>query len=183
MTDDVKLFYQIREGDRKAFKILFETWYATLCHYASYFLNDDDQAEEVVQELFVKLWEKKSEMVVESSLKSYLFRAVRNQCLNLIRQNKVRQLHAMKLRDALLADDSPDDYRITPELMLKIEESIAALPEKRQEIFRLNRQEGLKYREIAEKLGISVKTVEVQMGMALKTLREKFRSFLFSFIF
>ena len=183
MADDDTLFRQIREGDRKAFKILFDTWYAPLCHYASHFLNDDDQAEEVVQELFVKLWEKKKELFIETSLKHYLFRSVRNQCLNLIRQNKVRKLHALKLRDALLTEDSPEDYRITPEALLKIEEGIASLPEKRQEIFRLNRQEGLKYREIAEKLGISVKTVEVQMGAALKTLREKFRDFLFSFLF
>lgn len=177
--DDLTLFESVRKGDRKAFKILFDAWYAPLCHYASHFLNDDDQAGEVVQDFFVKLWEKRSSLVVESSLRHYLFRSVRNQCLNMIRQDKVRQLHAHRLQEALLTDDAPEDYSIPPETLLKIEEGIASLPEKRQVIFRMNREEGLKYREIAEKLGISVKTVEAQMGAALKALREKFRTFLF----
>ncbi|OQB81467.1 MAG: ECF RNA polymerase sigma factor SigL [Bacteroidetes bacterium ADurb.Bin123] len=177
--EDLTLFNRIRNGDRTAFKSLFDAFYAPMCHYASHFLNDDNQAEEVVQDLFVKIWERRMELVVETSLKHYLFRSVRNQCLNLIRRDKVRQLHAMKLRDALLSEDAPEDYSISPEKLLRIEEGIASLPEKRQEIFRLNREEGLKYREIAEKLGISVKTVEAQMGAALKSLREKFRTLLF----
>lgn len=177
--DDLTLFGLIREGDREAFKTLFHTWYAPLCHYASHFLNDDEQATEAVQDFFVRLWEKRSSLVVESSLRHYLFRSVRNQCLNLIRQDKVRQLHAIRLQEALLADNAPEEYSISPEMLVKIEESIAALPEKRREIFRLNREEGLKYREIAEKLGISVKTVEAQMGAALRSLREKLRVFIF----
>jgi RNA polymerase sigma-70 factor (ECF subfamily) len=177
--DDLTLFGLIREGDREAFKTLFHTWYAPLCHYASHFLNDDEQATEAVQDFFVRLWEKRSSLVVESSLRHYLFRSVRNQCLNLIRQDKVRQLHAVRLQEALLADNAPEEYSISPEMLVKIEESIAALPEKRRAIFRLNREEGLKYREIAEKLGISVKTVEAQMGAALRSLREKLRVFIF----
>ncbi len=177
--DDLTLFGLIREGDREAFKTLFHTWYAPLCHYASHFLNDDEQATEAVQDFFVRLWEKRSSLVVESSLRHYLFRSVRNQCLNLIRQDKVRQLHGIRLQEALLADNAPEEYSISPEMLVKIEESIAALPEKRREIFRLNREEGLKYREIAEKLGISVKTVEAQMGAALRSLREKLRVFIF----
>lgn len=177
--DDLTLFGLIREGDREAFKKLFHTWYAPLCHYASHFLNDDEQATEAVQDFFVRLWEKRTSLVVESSLRHYLFRSVRNQCLNLIRQDKVRQLHAVRLQEALLADNAPEEYSISPEMLVKIDESIAALPEKRREIFRLNREEGLKYREIAEKLGISVKTVEAQMGAALRSLREKLRVFIF----
>jgi len=181
--DDLTLFNSVRTGDRKAFKILFDTWYAPLCHYASHFLNDDEQSEEVVQDFFVKLWEKRGSLTVETSLRHYLFRAVRNQCLNLIRQDKVRKLHALRLHEALLVDDAPEAYSVSPEMLLKMEEGIASLPEKRQEIFRMNREEGLKYREIAEKLGISVKTVEAQMGAALKSLREKLRTFLFFLIF
>ena len=78
-----------------------------------------------------------------------------------------------------MANDAPEDYFISPELMLQLEAGIDSLPEKRREIFRLSREEGLKYREIAEKLDISVKTVEAQMGLALKTLRKKIRTFLF----
>ena len=176
LPDEKYIFRKIREDDREAFKNLFDTYYASLCHYASHYLNDDSLSEEVVQELFVKIWEKRKSLDVDTSVKNYLFRATRNGCLNQIQHDKVRQLHGKKLKEALMSEDPATDYLITPEMILKLEEGIESLPEKRREIFRLSREEGLKYREIAEKLNISVKTVEVQMGLALKTLRQKIGS-------
>jgi RNA polymerase sigma-70 factor (ECF subfamily) len=180
--DEQALLRRVRADDHEAFKILFDGFYASLCHYASRFLNNDVQAEEVVQELFVKIWEMRKTLVIGTSFQRYLFRSVRNKCLNLIRQDKVKKLHADKIRETLLTEDSDDDFYLTPEMAIQIEETITSLPEKRRMIFRLNREDGLKYREIAEQLGISVKTVEAQMGMALKALRDKFRTFLFFFI-
>ena len=182
LPDERNIFRRIREDDREAFKSLFDTYYASLCHYASHYLNDDSLSEEVVQELFVKIWEKRKSLDIDTSVKSYLFRAVRNGCLNQIQHDKVVKLHANKLKEALTTDDPADDYLITPEMILRLEEGINSLPEKRREIFRLSREEGLKYREIAEKLNISVKTVEAQMGLALQTLRSKIRTLLL-FIF
>jgi len=176
LPDEKYIFRKIREDDREAFKNLFDTYYASLCHYASHYLNDDSLSEEVVQELFVKIWEKRKSLDVDTSVKNYLFRATRNGCLNQIQHDKVRQLHGKKLKEALMSEDPATDYLISPEMILKLEEGIESLPEKRREIFRLSREEGLKYREIAEKLNISVKTVEVQMGLALKTLRQKIGS-------
>jgi RNA polymerase sigma-70 factor (ECF subfamily) len=136
----------------------------------------------VVQYLFVKIWEKRKTLTIESSLRHYLFRSVRNLCLNLIQHEKVKKIHAGKLQEALMAESDSGNYYISPEMISQIEEGIAALPEKRREIFRLSREENLKYREIAEKLGISIKTVEVQMGLALKFLRGKIKA-VFIFIY
>jgi RNA polymerase sigma-70 factor (ECF subfamily) len=179
--EEKTVFGKIRNNDEAAFKLIFNSYYSSLCHYALQFINDREHSEEVVQELFVKIWEKRETLNVEISLRHYLFRSVRNQCLNLLQHEKIRKLHAEKLKDALLSEDAPGDYFISQEMILKIEESVNSLPEKRREIFRLSREEGLKYREIAEKLHISIKTVEIQMGLALKSLREKLRVFVFFF--
>jgi RNA polymerase sigma-70 factor (ECF subfamily) len=175
LIDEKAIFNKIRNDDHAAFRSLFDTYYASLCHYASHFLNDDSLSEEVVQELFVKLWEKRKTLDVETSVKHYLFRAVRNGCLNQIQHDKVKQLHGKKLKEALMSEDPAEEYMITPEMILRLEEGIELLPVKRREIFRLSREYGLKYREIAEKLNISVKTVEAQMGLALKALRQKIK--------
>ncbi|WP_372946905.1 RNA polymerase sigma-70 factor [Mariniphaga sp.] len=175
------LFEKIRAGDEKAFETLFRQYYPQLCMYATQILKNASAAEEIVQELFVRLWEKRKETEIESSLKNYLFRAVKNHCLNFIKHNQIKIEHSQKI----LAEKEPYsaeyDFESQTELFRKIEESISELPEKRQEIFRLSRQEGLKYREIAEKMNISIKTVETQMGLAIKTLREKLKDFLIIF--
>jgi RNA polymerase sigma-70 factor, ECF subfamily len=183
-SDEEKIILkELSNGDAKSLKILFDTFYPSLCNYAFQFLNDYDMAEEVVQNLFVKIWEKRSTLDIETSVKNYLFRSVRNQCINLIQHEKVKQLHAQKIKEALFTEEASESYYMEAEMAARIESAIETLPEKRREIFRLSREEGLKYREIAEKLEISVKTVETQMGLALKTLRDKFRNSLLLFIF
>jgi RNA polymerase sigma-70 factor (family 1) len=175
------LFEKIRAGNEKAFEALFRHYYPQLCFYATQILKNPSAAEEIVQELFVRLWEKRKETEIEISLKNYLFRAAKNHCLNFIKHNQIRNEYSQKV----LAESEPysaeNEFESQTELFRKIEESISALPEKRQEIFRLSRQEGLKYREIAEKMNISIKTVETQMGLAIKILREKLRDFLVVF--
>jgi len=175
------LFEKTRAGDEKAFEALFRQYYPQLCLYATRVLNNPSAAEEIVQELFVRLWEKKEETQIDTSVKNYLFRAVKNHCLNYIKHNQIKNEYSQKILAQARAEDVYEDIETQTKLFQKIEESIAELPQKRQEIFRLSRQEGLKYREIAEKMNISVKTVETQMGLAIKTLREKLRDFLMIF--
>jgi RNA polymerase sigma-70 factor, ECF subfamily len=175
------LFKKIRAGDEKAFEALFRHYYPHLCLYATRILKNPSVAEEIVQELFVRLWEKRKETEIETSVKNYLFRAAKNNCLNHIKHNQIKNEYSQKVLAESNPEDTSEDIETQSELFQKIEESIAALPEKRQEIFRLSRQEGLKYREIAEKMNISIKTVETQMGLAIKTLREKLRDFLIIF--
>lgn len=175
------LFDFIQKGDEKAFEQLFTCYYAHLCVFASKIIEDEIAAEEIVQDFFVKFWEKRNQLSIETSLKNYLFRSVKNLCLNFIKHNKVKIQYAQHI----IAETEKNNFRdnfIEVDLAKKIEESIQSLPTKRQEIFRMSREDGLKYREIAEQLQISIKTVEAQMGLAIKNLRDKlkdYNSFLF----
>jgi RNA polymerase sigma-70 factor (ECF subfamily) len=171
------LFLKFREGDERAFQSLFRKYYAALCHFARQFLNDSELAEEVVQDMFVKIWEKRISLNIESSVKHYLFRSVRNQCLNQIQHEKIKKQYASKVLESASQDIDPSHFFLEIDLIQRIEKSIDALPPKRREIFRLSREQGLKYKEIADTLNISIKTVEAQMGLALKHLRHELKDF------
>lgn len=175
--DDHSLIPLIIQGDEKAFEFIFKKYYSGLCVFAAQYINDRDAAEEVVQAVFVRIWEKRSSLSIENSFKNYLFRSVRNHCLNQLQHEKIKIRHAQSVLKETDPDPIWDDYFIEPDFATKIEDVIAMLPPKRLEIFRLSREKGLKYKEIAEQMNISVKTVEVQMGFALKFLREKLKDF------
>lgn len=184
-NSETEYFEKIKKGDMKAFEFLFHEYYGYLCLYASKILNDHDTAEEIVQDFFVRLWEKREQIFIETSVKNYFFRSVKNLCLNSIQHDKIKAKHTQKVISQSEISTSDDESFVEFDLAEKIEESIQSLPQKRREIFRLSREEGLKYREIAKKLNVSVKTVETQMSLAIKTLREKLKkysSFLFFFL-
>jgi RNA polymerase sigma-70 factor (ECF subfamily) len=174
--EENNLFINIQQGDEKAFEKLFKLYYGYLCNFATKIIADDVAAEEIVQEFFVKFWERRADLSVESSLKNYLFRSVKNLCLNHIKHSNIKLQHAQKVIAESETSNFNNDY-IEVDLAADIAKSIEELPEKRREIFRLSREEGLKYREIAEKLNISIKTVEVQMSLAIKSLREKLKKY------
>ncbi|HPR33491.1 MAG TPA: RNA polymerase sigma-70 factor [Prolixibacteraceae bacterium] len=177
MNDEKEVFLKIRKGDPQSFEILFRTYYAPLCHFARQYLADRDDCEELVQAFFLKIWEKREELDISTSVRNYLFRAVRNHCLNFIKHQKiVRQHHDEVLKNSEAGWESRD-YILEADLEDKIRQGIDSLPQRRKEIFLLSRDEGLKYREIADRLGISIKTVETQMGQALKDLREKLKDY------
>jgi RNA polymerase sigma-70 factor (ECF subfamily) len=176
-TDDIELFLKLREGDEKAFQTIFRKYYSALCHYARQFMNDSELAEEAVQEMFVKIWEKRTSLNIETSVKHYFFRSIRNQCLNQIQHEKIKKQYAGKVLESATQDIDPGHFYLEVDLIQRIEKSIEALPPKRREIFRLSREQGLKYKEIADTLNISIKTVEAQMGLALKHLRHELKEF------
>jgi RNA polymerase sigma-70 factor (ECF subfamily) len=171
------LFQEIRNSNEKAFEKLFRRYYGHLCLFASRIVQDDISAEEIVQDFFVKLWEKRELLSIETSVKSYLFKSIKNLCLNFIQHNKTKLRYAQSVLSETPNNKTDDDSFTEIDLAEKIEESIQSLPTKRQEIFRLSRENGLKYREIAKKLNISIKTVEAQMGLAIKSLREKLKKY------
>lgn len=159
--------------------MLFRSHYSGLCAYANQFLHDPDAAEEVVQEIMFRIWTNRSTLVISISMKSYLFRAVRNGCMNVLKHQKVRQEYtASKEQDAHDYQQSREDELIITELEEKIREAIDHLPMERRKVFIMSRYDGMTYNQIAEKLGISVKTVENQMGKALKSLREELSDYL-----
>ena len=162
-----------------AFEELFKTYYKPLCSYARYYLKDPDESEEVVQGMFMQLWEKKDSTRITTSVKSYLYSSVRNNCLNRIKHMKIRSEHREHvLKNSDKSSDTVMDKVIGKELEQQITSAIEGLPEQCGLIFRLSRHGDLKYAEIAEHLDLSVKTVENQMGKALRVLREKLNAYL-----
>lgn len=182
--EEVKLLFEaIKMDDEKAFEQIFHHYYNNLCFYTYRIVQDEIQAEEVVQDLFVKIWEKRRNINIESSVQSYLFRSAKNMALNIIEHNNIKLRHAQTVLSKKNEYESTDEGYTEVGLAEKVEESIQSLPEKRREIFRMSREEGLKYKEIADKLNISIKTVEAQMGLAMKYLRNRLKHFLPTILF
>jgi RNA polymerase sigma-70 factor (ECF subfamily) len=168
---DMILLNSIRQGDSHAFELLFKKYYAPMCLLAAKFTRDMDSAREVVQDLFVYLWENRAKVHIEYSLKAYLTSAVRHNSIRFMQQR----------RPDLSIDELPEDIQFADELhdSLELDElyqqlltTIEQLPEQCKRVFKLNRFEGMKYAEIAALLNISVKTVEAHIGKALKILRK-----------
>jgi len=166
-------FAPIAAGDRSAFEALFRLHYRPLCTFAMGYVKDADQAEDLVQDLFFRLWLDRGKVSITTSVKAYLYAAVRNRSLNAVKAGSRMRVFSEQ------ADDRPTEEARTEdehsERIARVQAAIEALPEERRRVFKLSRYEGLKYHEIAERLGISVKTVENQMGSALKTLRTELK--------
>ncbi len=176
---DQEIFHSIKLGDEKALEMLFHDYYQPLCQYAFSFLNDREDAEEVVQNSFVRIWEKRKEISIQTSAKAYLYRMIRNSCLNEIQHQKVKTQHQeIAKMDSPGVEHASDSVAIRGELEDKIRSAMQKLPEQCRLIFTLSRFEELKYKAIAKQLNISVKTVENQMGKALKIMRSELKEYL-----
>jgi len=160
------------------FEKLFNTYYSNLCAYANNFLKDVDASEEVVQEVLFKLWTNRESIEITSSVQSYLFRAVRNVSLNVLKHINIREDYKQQNEYERQNELSSEDEMIVSELEQRIRHTIDLLPMERKKIFIMSRYEGLKYKEIADKLNISVSTVENQMVKALKFLRDELKDYL-----
>jgi RNA polymerase sigma-70 factor (ECF subfamily) len=176
--DDRNLISRIRQDDSAAFDSLFRSWYPRLVRYAETMLHERALAEEVGQEVMLAIWNGRSRLNITESVGGYLFRATRNRVLNELRHRKIHDQalpHLGAPADAPAeAEDRLEDERIQNALRA----AIAELPERCREVFELSRVQGLRYAEIAEAMDISVKTVETQMGKALKLLRERMSDWL-----
>ena len=168
------------QGVEDLFEQVFKSHFKSLHSYACTIMRDPMPAEEIVQNIFLKLWEKKEEITIKENISVYLYRAVHNESLNYLRHRKVRsayQSYAMR-QHKQTEQEKPAEKVVRKELEKKLEIALQELPEQCRTIFQLSRFEDLKYREIADKLGLSVKTIENQMGKALKLLRLKLVDFL-----
>lgn len=154
------------------FEQVFKSHFKALHAYACTILQEEAMAEEIVQQVFFKLWEKRDQVNIQQSLNAYLYRSVYNECLNYLKHKKVKKAHqSHTLYTAGTASDNVSRKVIAKELEEKIADALNQLPEQCRTIFQMSRFEELKYREIADKLNLSVKTVENQMGKALKIMR------------
>ncbi len=169
----------LKQGDKNAFSYLFTAYYRDLVLFADRLLHNSDSSEEIVQDLFVRIWEDRESLDIRFSFKSYLLKSVRNRCIDSIRHHKVREDYYGTSRYRIdNLDFSTDNYILDSELEIALTSALKKLPAELSESFRMHRQEGLKYAEIAEKLNVSVRTIEVRMGKALNLLREELREFL-----
>lgn len=171
---DTEIIGRIKKGDVGQFESLFRSSYVSLVRYAKTLIKDHDDAEEIVQDLFYRLWQDKEKIIIESSLNGYLFRSVHNRCLHYIEHKKVVEKHSEEMSfGETESPENPSDLLHYKELQARIAGILERLPEKCGKIFCMSRFEGLKYNEIAEKMRISIKTVESNMGRALKEFRKE----------
>jgi RNA polymerase sigma-70 factor (ECF subfamily) len=168
---DRELLDRLRQGDRATFDDVFRTHYPLLVGVAERIVGERALAEEVGQDVMLELWRRRETVVVEESLRAYLVRAARNRALNHVRHERMKVRTAPFAAGETVTQAEAPGHLAEEEIQAAVREAVAALPERCREVFELSRGRGLRYAEIAETLGISVKTVEAQMGKALRVLR------------
>ena len=175
--DDSQIVLLLHKGNVEAYRQLFMKYYSPLCEYASQFVSDED-AEEIVQDFMLFIWEIRENLVIEISLKSYLFISIKHRCLNHIKKYRFRQRVHVQLYEKLKSQFEDPDCYIANELAEKIKKAVAELPETYRETFAMSRFDDQTNVEIAGKLEISVKTVEYRISQSLKILRKKLKDYL-----
>ncbi|MEO5995186.1 MAG: RNA polymerase sigma-70 factor [Chitinophagaceae bacterium] len=178
-SNDTVMINLLGERNEKAFEQVFKSNFKSLHAYAFTILKDEVMAEEMVQNVFYKIWEKTAQLTISGSVTAYLYRAVYNESLNYLKHQKVKAAYqsfsSFQMKNS---SDSASKKLLLRELTEKLQTALNELPEQCRTVFQLSRFEELRYREIASQLNISVKTVENHMGKALKLLRLKLVDFL-----
>jgi RNA polymerase sigma-70 factor (ECF subfamily) len=164
-------------GDEATFEIVYKHYLRPLHVYAISMLRDEDTAKGMVQNVFLKLWERRERLSLSGSLQAYLYGAVYNECLNNIRHQKVKVNHQQYVTHTMKESEGEGGMELL-DLKEKLQQALNELPEKCRTVFQMSRFEDLKYQEIADRLSISIKTVEAQMGKALRILRVKLVDYL-----
>lgn len=178
---DKKIIGNIKSGDEHAFELLFRKYYVRLCGFANKFVADIAESEEIVQEVFLNIWKKRDQLKLDGDMHPYLFKSVQNLCFNFLEHQKVVDNYYAVIE--FIYKNQTEDFStyesvIYSELQAKVDKAIELLPNECRKIFLLSRLDGLKYSEIAEQLGISVKTVETQMSRALNKLKAELKDYL-----
>lgn len=178
------LLKALREGKKEALAGAFDWYYKDLVLFAGNYIRNLPQCEDIVQTVFIRLWEERAGLRIESSLKSYLIRAVRNTCLDYIRHRNVRDRYrAYVFRTGILGECDTEHYILHSELQYRFKKALERLPEEQRLCFEMSRMEGIRYEEIAERLHISVRTVENRIGEALRQLKLELKDFFIFFLF
>jgi RNA polymerase sigma-70 factor, ECF subfamily len=179
-----KIIEQIKKSDLNAFQYLFQNYYSGLLSFSEKYVRERRVAEEIVDDLFIHLWEIRKKIQIRDSIEAYLYRSVYNRCISYIR-NKNKQANltsqiAVSIENKIYSipetSSSPLNQVMNKDLKKQLDKALNELPDKCKEIFILSREYGLKYEEIAERLNISVNTVKTQLKIALKRLRESLKN-------
>ena len=173
------LLGKLKNDDQSAFTIIFTKYYSDLVRFSFGFTRNSDSSEEIVQEVFLKLWENRSTLDIHTSLKSYLLKNVQNRSIDSLRHATITNKYAAVVLDhPLLSQNDTEDYILFSELEASFNQAMENMPALYAEVFRLSRIEALNYHEIASKLGVSVRTVEVRISKALSLLRAELKDYL-----
>ena len=179
ILSEIETLEVLKQGDKVVFENIFKNYYEKLCNYANSFIGDIDESEEIVQTTFIILWEKRKTIDIHTSVKSYLYQAIRNQCLNKIKHDRVKQTH-FEYISYQSEIESGDGYQgiVGKELDEMINRAINSLPPQCRTVFNMSRFENYTYSEIAKELNLSVKTIENHMGKALRIMRMQLADYL-----
>lgn len=167
----------LKQDSKEAFSLLFQTYYTDLVLFGGNFLKDRTSCEDIVQSIFLKLWNDRKSIQIETSLKSYLLKAVRNSCLDEFRHLEIVRQYESGYENTTLDSYDTENYVLYSDLHDHLYRALDQVPELYREAFELNRFEGLKYREIAQKLNVSERTVEVRVSKTLELLRKYLKDF------
>lgn len=179
MISEHDLLLELKSGNKEAFSLLFRNYYKDLVLFAGNFLPNQTLCEDIVQSVFLKLWEGREVIKIERSLKSFLLRSVQNSCLDELRHVKIVRGHEGMMKDFhFLEALDTEEYVLYSDLQQHLNDALNKLPPNCIEAFRLNRFEGFKYKEIAQRLNVSERTVEVRIGKAINLLRKHLKEFL-----
>ena len=171
--NEIRLQQELSQGSEKAFEEVFQLYFKVLAVFAKKFVNDLQIAEDLVQEVLVKLYENRKSVQFHTSLKAFLFQSVRNKCIDHLRSVKSKSDHHDHILHVNHAEQFDfNDTMIQAELEERIYKAISELPAQCQQVFKMSRLEGKKNQEIADTLNLSKRTVETQVSNALKRLRK-----------
>lgn len=171
------LLSALRQDNKEAFSLLFQKYYTDLVLFCGNFVRDKSSCEDIVQSIFLKLWNDRKSIRIETSLKSYLLRAVRNSCFDEFRHLEIVRQYESDPDHSMLDSYDTENYILYSDLSAHLQQALDQLPAAYREAFEMNRFEGLKYREIAVRLNVSERTVEVRVGKALEMLRKLLKDF------
>lgn len=181
-TDDDDVLISFQQGDHSAYEIIYDRYWALLYRHARKMLQNDEEAKDVVQEVFMMLWTRLNTLGINQPLAAFLYAATRNKVLDHIKHSKVKAKYAASLQQEMESQLQPPDSLVRErQLARQIESEIQFLPPKMREIFVMSRREYKSYKEISEQLQISDKTVKKQVSNALQILRVRLGTLLFLF--
>ncbi|MFC6098910.1 RNA polymerase sigma factor [Olivibacter domesticus] len=172
---DAQLLAGINSRNIIAFDALFHKYYKLLCGYAFLFLKDEENAKDIVQNLFIEIWEKRRFEYLEGNVKSYLYKSVHNRCLNYLRNNETKLRREVDYEEHIRETDYVADHELREQVYKRLETNLDRLPKQRREAISLVYLEDKKYQDVANAMGISINSLKTHLKIGLKNLRDKIK--------
>lgn len=175
-TQDAYIVLGLKNDDEEVFSLLFKTYYNDLVLFCGNFIADQSTCEDIVQSIFIKLWKDRHKLNIETSIKSFLLKSVKNKCYDEYRHQCIIRKYEMQYNEE--TNNDTENYILYSDLHMHLEKALKRLPPTYQEAFVLNRFNGIKYKEIAKKFNVSERMIEVRISKALELLRKYLKDFL-----